>query len=274
MSLSEHCTGHSVVLWAEETSTYRWSRFFSVNCQPSVNNYQLSHMGSGVWAADLRGGVRGPMSINQFVEMTIFLCLICFSIYDKMQGFTDDCGLFIFYLFFCVLCRNSNGHQKWRENHFWEKSPVDSADNLQVKNFMEITLSCSISEINGILHVRRNSRWSPKVAGKQFLRKNASRLCRYPVDQKFCWNRSISFRFRDKHIFVFYEEIQDGHQKWRENNFCEKSPVDCRYHAGKKFHWNRSILLRFRDKNIFAFNAEIQDGRQKWRKNNFCKKLQ
>ena len=28
-----------------------------------------------------------PKSINDFVEMTIFLCLICFSIYPKMQGF-------------------------------------------------------------------------------------------------------------------------------------------------------------------------------------------
>ena len=36
------------------------------------------------------------MSINQFVEMTIFLCLICFFIYDKMQGFLDESGLFIF----------------------------------------------------------------------------------------------------------------------------------------------------------------------------------
>ena len=39
------------------------------------------------------------MSINEFVEMTIFLCLICFSIYNKMQGFINESGLFIFYLF-------------------------------------------------------------------------------------------------------------------------------------------------------------------------------
>ena len=64
------------------------------------------------------------------------------------------------------------------------------------------------------------------MAGKQFLRKVASRLCRYPVDQKFCRNRSIWLRFRDKHVFAFYAEIQDGCQKWRENNFWEKSPVD------------------------------------------------
>ena len=40
------------------------------------------------------------MSINQFVEMTVFLCLICFYIYDKMHGFLDESGLFIFVFIF------------------------------------------------------------------------------------------------------------------------------------------------------------------------------
>ena len=40
------------------------------------------------------------MSIYQFVEMTVFLCLICFSIYDKMQGFLDESDLFIFVIYF------------------------------------------------------------------------------------------------------------------------------------------------------------------------------
>ena len=62
----------------------------------------------------------------------------------------------------------------------------------------------------------RNSKWPPKVAGKRFLVKIASRLCR------FCGNCSISLHFRDKWIFVLYAGIQ----KWRENNFCEKMPVD------------------------------------------------
>ena len=34
-----------VVLWLEETSTYS-SRFCTVNCRPSVSNYQLSHIRS------------------------------------------------------------------------------------------------------------------------------------------------------------------------------------------------------------------------------------
>ena len=37
----QHCTviSQRVVLWAEETSTHSWSRFCTVNCQPSVSNY-------------------------------------------------------------------------------------------------------------------------------------------------------------------------------------------------------------------------------------------
>ena len=34
------------------------------------------------------------------------------------------------------------------ENDFWGKSPVDSADTLWVKNYVKITLSHSVSEIN------------------------------------------------------------------------------------------------------------------------------
>ena len=106
------------------------------------------------------------MSINEFVEMTIFLCLICFSIYDKMQGFIDESGLFTFYLFICILCRIQDGHQKWRENDFCKKSPVDSADILQVKIFIEIALSRSVFEINTFLCLTQKFKMAAKSGGK------------------------------------------------------------------------------------------------------------
>ena len=62
--------------------------------------------------------------------------------------------------------------------------------------------------------LRRNSRWLPKMAGKRFLEKVASQLWGYSSDQKFQRNRSIMHHFRDKCVFAFYTEIQDGHQKW------------------------------------------------------------
>ena len=42
----------------------------------------------------------------------------------------------------------------------------------------------------------------------------------------FRQNRSTSHCFQNKCIFAFYAEIRDGCQKWHENEFYEKSPVD------------------------------------------------
>ena len=108
--------------------------------------------------------------------------------------------------------------------------------------------------------LRRNSRWPSKVTGKQFFGKVANRLCRYPVGQKFRRNCSISLRFRDKHVFAFYAEIQDGRQK---------SSVDSTDTLQVKNFVEIAISLHFRDKGVFAFYAEIQDGHQKLQENDF-----
>ena len=128
---------------------------------------------------------------------------------------------------------------------FCKTWPVDSADTLWVKHFVEIALFHSVSEINTFLHFRRNSRWLPKVVGKRFFGKVASRLCRYPASQKFHQNRSISLHFRDKSVFA---EIQDGCQKWREKVASRL----CRYPVGQKFCQNCSISLCFLDKCVFC----------------------
>ena len=45
-----------VVGRAEETSTYSWSRFCTVNCLPMASKYQLSHLRCG---RELNPGLRG-----------------------------------------------------------------------------------------------------------------------------------------------------------------------------------------------------------------------
>ena len=73
--------------------------------------------------------------------------------------------------------------------------------------------------------------------------------------KKFRRNRSISHHFQDKCVYVFYAEIQDGCQKWRENDFWKKSPVNSGDTLGiKKFD---KIVSE-----INAFYTEIQDGHQ------------
>ena len=81
------------------------------------------------------------MTINDFVEMTTFLCF--FSICAKMQGFADDYGFF------------SQG-----------KSPVDSADTLWFKNFVEIALSRTVSKINVFLHFTQKFKMAGHNGGK------------------------------------------------------------------------------------------------------------
>ena len=50
------------------------------------------------------------MSINDFIEMTIFLCLICF---------VDEHVFFIF--FFAFYAETQDGCQQWLENDFLGK---------------------------------------------------------------------------------------------------------------------------------------------------------
>ena len=119
-----------------------------------------------------------------------------------------------------------DGLQKWRGSHFCEKLPVDYADTLWVKNFIEIAQSRTVSKINALLHFMQKFKMAAKSDGKVIF--GESRLI-YPVRLKFCRNRSISHRFLDKCAFALYAEIQDGHQKWQESNFWEKLPVDSTY---------------------------------------------
>ena len=45
--------------------------------------------------------------------------------------------------------------KKWRENDLGEKLQVHSADTLQIKNFVQIALSGTVSEILKIFHFQR-----------------------------------------------------------------------------------------------------------------------
>ena len=55
----------------------------------------------------------------------------------------------------------------------FEKSPDDAVTTLGVKYFDKIAPSSTVSEINMVLLSHRNSRWPPKMVGKQFLGKVA-----------------------------------------------------------------------------------------------------
>ena len=64
-------------------------------------------------------------------------------------------------------------------------------------------------------------------------------------------------RFQHKHVFAFYAEIQNGHQKCWENDFGKKLQMTLCIPWGQKFHQHHSISHHFQDKCAFAFYTEI-----------------
>ena len=62
--------------------------------------------------------------------------------------------------------------QKWRESNIWGKSPVDSAYTLWVEHFVEISLSYTISEINGLLRFMQKFKMATKSGMKAIFGKS------------------------------------------------------------------------------------------------------
>ena len=104
-----------------------------------------------------------------------------------------------------------DGRQKWRENHFKKKSLVHSPDTLGVKNFDSRTAS----EINAFYTEIQDG-------GKIFVRKSPV----YSADTLWVKNFSQNCFISHQDKCVFFTKIQDGRQKWQENDFQEKLPVD------------------------------------------------
>ena len=68
-----------------------------------------------------------------------------------------------------------------------------------------------------------------------------------------------------KRIFAFYTEFQDGHQKWRENDFFGKKwQMTLHIPWGPKLSTKLLYLASFLRLMYLTFYAEIHDGRQIW----------
>ena len=83
-----------------------------------------------------------------------------------------------------------------------------------------------------------------KNGGKKIFGKTGQWTQQIPCGSKIL-AKSISHRFRDKCVFAFYAEIPDGREKWRENNLCEKLPVDSLDTLGVKNFIKIALFLRY-----------------------------
>ena len=98
---------------------------------------------------------------------------------------------------------------------FWEKSAVDSAATLRVKNCQ----NHSISEISRFLRLSQKFKMAAKSGQENVFWQKSTVDSPHIQRVKNFVKITLSLRFRDKQVFAFNAEIQDGRQKWWENNF-------------------------------------------------------
>ena len=87
---------------------------------------------------------------------------------------------------FSISAKIQDGGQNSGNPTFFTGTIPKVSTTHRVQTLLKITLSLRVFEINDIFNFRQNSRWGPKSCSK------------------------------DKCVFAFYAEIQDGQQKWRQ----------------------------------------------------------
>ena len=93
---------------------------------------------------------------------------------------------------------------------FWKLPRVHFLDTLWVENFVEIALSRTVKEIEANLCFAifgKNSKIQNRCyfwGGENYLKIAKITFLRYPVGQKFRWNRSISHGLGDMSTFAFF----------------------------------------------------------------------
>ena len=90
-------------------------------------------------------------------------------------------------------------------NDFCKTSPVDSADILWVKNFVEIALSRSISEINGFLRLTQKFKMSAKSGVKTIFRKSCNYTLQVPCGSKIFVEIALSRSVSEINAFLRFQ---------------------------------------------------------------------
>ena len=147
--------------------------------------------------------------------MTTFLCLKCFFHLSQNTRYRRWMCIYkyiYFFFFFGALRRNSRWPQKGMEKWFCENLPVDCC--LWVKTFVEIAPARSISEINAFLCLTHKF----KIAAKNGRKTIFAKTCRKMRVKNFV---KIALAHTVSEINAFYAEIQDGRQKWQENDLAK-----------------------------------------------------
>ena len=95
--------------------------------------------------------------------------------YSRSQKFCRNCSISLRFQdkhIFAFYTEIKDGRQKWWKNDFLGKLTEDSQDTPWVKNFVEIALSHSVSEMNSFLCLTQKFKMVAKKGGKMIFAKS------------------------------------------------------------------------------------------------------
>ena len=133
---------------------------------------------------------------------------------SKIRSKSLDLLRFSRYWHFFIFRKNLRWPPKVAKIEIFPLCTGDCCTTLQVKNLLEIALSLTVFEILTLFYFPQKSKMATKSGENRYFSPLHRTLLCYPSGQKFAWNRSISYGFRDIHTFPFSAKIQDGCQKW------------------------------------------------------------
>ena len=93
-----------------------------------------------------------------------------------------------------------------RKMIFGKSHPDDSADNLGVKNFAEIALSCTVSEINVLLHFTQKFKMEAKNGRKTIFRKSHQYTLWKPLGVKHFIKITLSGTVSEINAFLCFTQ--------------------------------------------------------------------
>ena len=124
---------------------------------------------------------------------------------------------------------------------------------LWVKNSVQIAISLTVSEILRFFHFSQKFKMAAK-SGENWNFSILNRiLCYYPMGQKFCRNRSISYGFWDINIFCFSQKFKMAAKSGENWIFSISHRILCYNPTGQKFCRNRSVSYGFQILTYFVF---------------------
>ena len=149
-----------------------------------------------------------------------------------------------------------DGRQKWQENNFCEKPSIDSADTLWVKNFDEIAVSRSVSQMN--VFYAEIQKWGENVCCEK-----SPVDCAYTLQVKGFVKITLSLSVSEINVFLcFTQKFKTAAKSGLKTIFGKSCQLTLRIPWGSNFFVKIALSHSISEINMQKFKMAAKSGRK------------